>query len=148
MEPVQARSYTVDARSTDTFGRVLCHARTHHFIIDGPPHNGCPGEELTPAESFLAGVAACGVELVEAIAREDRIPLKSARVEIVGTIDRSNPVRSDLTVFNQVTLRVQLSGVPQNVGQDLVDRFKRRCPLFGSVAVATPDVIVVVECAP
>ena len=54
----EVRGYTVQARSTDTFGRVLCHTRNHHFIVDGPVQNGCPGEALTPAELFLAGIAA------------------------------------------------------------------------------------------
>jgi hypothetical protein len=44
------REYRAQARSTDAFGRVLCSAREHHFVIDGPIWNGCPGEELTPGE--------------------------------------------------------------------------------------------------
>ena len=58
MAQSQIRSYKVDARSTDTFGRVLCTARNHHFIVDGPVQNGCPGEAVNPGELFLAGVAA------------------------------------------------------------------------------------------
>jgi hypothetical protein len=51
---------------------VLCTARDQHFVIDGPVQNGCPGEAVTPPEAFLTGVAACGVELVQVIAREPR----------------------------------------------------------------------------
>ena len=36
------RQYEARAVSTDTFGRVLCSARNHHFVIDGPEQNGCP----------------------------------------------------------------------------------------------------------
>ncbi len=61
--------YDVQALSTDIFGRVLCSARNHHFVVDGPVQNGCPGEAITPAEMFLGGVAACGVELMQVIAR-------------------------------------------------------------------------------
>src|SRR6185312_17291974 len=57
------REYDVAARSTDVFGRVACSARNHHFIVDGPVQNGCPGEEITPVEVFLTAIAACGVEL-------------------------------------------------------------------------------------
>src|SRR6185437_3147777 len=57
------RQYDVTAASTALFGRVMCGARNHHIIVDGPEQNGCPGEEITPAELFLAGVACCGVEL-------------------------------------------------------------------------------------
>ena len=63
----EVRQYELQARSTETFGRVLCSARTHHFVVDGPLQNGCPGEAITPAELFLSGVAACGVELVQAV---------------------------------------------------------------------------------
>ena len=35
--PQAIREYEVHARSTDVFGRVLCNARDHHFIIDLHP---------------------------------------------------------------------------------------------------------------
>jgi uncharacterized OsmC-like protein len=120
------RGYTVRAGSTDTFGRVLCSSRDHHFIVDGPVQNGCPGEAVTPAELFLAGVAACGVELVQVIAKEQQMPLGAVAVNITGMIDRSNPVRRDVTVFNAVHLRFHLNGVTPAQGTDLVERFKGR----------------------
>ncbi len=121
-----AARYEVAARSTDVFGRVLCSAREHHFVIDGPVQNGCPGEELTPAEAFLAGVAACAVELIHVFAREEELPLRSVGAEIEGDLDRDNPVRTDLTVFNRVLLRVGLDGVEASDGERLVERFKGR----------------------
>lgn len=119
-------SYTVQARSTDTFGRVLCNTRNHHFIVDGPVQNGCPGEAVTPAELFLTGIAACGVELLQVIAREEQFPLQAVNVEIAGALDRSNPVRRNVTVFNSVQLRFNLKGVTQAQGGALIDRFKGR----------------------
>ncbi|SRR5687768_4809285 len=121
----EVRGYTVHARSTETFGRVLCNARNHHFIVDGPVQNGCPGEAITPAEIFLAGIAACGVELVQAIGRDQQLA-PAVKVEIEGTLDRSNPVRRDVTVFNSVRLRFNLTGVTQTQGADLIERFKGR----------------------
>jgi uncharacterized OsmC-like protein len=120
------RGYTVYARSTDTFGRVQCNARNQHFIVDGPIQNGCPGEAITPAELFLAGIAACGVELVQVIARERELAPSRISVEIEGAIDRANPVRSDLSVFNYVHLRFRLAGVTRAQGNDLIERFKGR----------------------
>ncbi len=122
----EVRGYTVHARSTDTFGRVLCSSRNQHFIVDGPVQNGCPGEAITPAELFLAGVAACGVELLQVIAREQQLPLNEISVDIAGTIDRSNPVRRDVTVFNAVHLRFHLKGVTEAQGTALIERFKGR----------------------
>jgi uncharacterized OsmC-like protein len=120
------RTYAVKARSTDTFGRVLCNARDQHFVVDGPAQNGCPGEAVGPGELFLAGVATCGVELVQVMAKDQQLPLRSIAVEIEGSMDRSNPVRSDVTVFNSVHLRFRLSGVSEAQGADLITRFKGR----------------------
>ena len=99
--PMVLREYDVEARSTDVFGRVLCSARDHHFIVDGPVQNGCPGEELTPPEIFLAAVAACGVELVHVIARDQGASIDGVRLAVHGVVDRGNQPRTDVTVFNQ-----------------------------------------------
>jgi uncharacterized OsmC-like protein len=53
----------------------------------------CPGEALTRGEAFLAAVAACGVELVEVIARDDGHQLGEVGVEVHGLVDREHPVR-------------------------------------------------------
>ena len=121
----EVRGYTVQARSTRTFGRVPCSTRNHHFIVDGPVQNGCPGEAITPAELFLAGIAACGVELVQVIGREEGLA-PEIRVEIEGAVDRANPVRKDVTVFNYVRLRFALDGVSRAQGENLIERFKGR----------------------
>jgi uncharacterized OsmC-like protein len=114
------RRYGVRAGSTDTFGRVLCSVREHHFVVDGPIHNGCPGEEVTPAEFFLAGIASCGVELVQVFAREGDVALGAVNASVDGEIDYGNPLRPDVTLFNTV------EGVTAEEGEVLVERFKRR----------------------
>lgn len=126
MSQSDLREYEVFAQSTDTFGRVLCRCRNHHFVVDGPVQNGCPGEAVTPAEIFLSGVAACGVELLQVIAKSQELPLKAARVAITGVMDRSRPVRSDLALFNTVRLSFSLSGVTREQGAELVEAFKGR----------------------
>lgn len=120
------REYAAEARSTPTFGRVLCSARTHHFIIDGPVANGCPGEELTPPEAFLAGVASCGVELVQVIAREQAVPVGDVSVRIHAVVDRSRPVRPDVTLFNSVRLRFTVAGIPKDRAGGLIEQFQKR----------------------
>lgn len=126
MAQTDLRETSVKARTTETFGRVLCSARNHHFIVDGPVRNGCPGEALTPPELFLSGVASCGVELVHVIAKDQKVQLEAVHVEITGTIDRANPVRSDLMLFNSVRLRFDLKGVSEEQGKQLIEDFKRR----------------------
>lgn len=123
---MNVREYSASAQSTDTFGRVLCIARNHYFINDGPVQNGCPGEAVTPPEAFLASVAACGVELAQVIARELSLPSPSVRVQIEGKVDRDHPVRPDVTLFNEVRLRFAVGGVTHAQAVELVERFKRR----------------------
>lgn len=143
--PSDLRQFEVRARTSDTFGRVICGCRTLHFVADGPIQNGCPGEAITPAELFLSGVAACGIELLQVIARERGVPLETAQVTIAGTIDRSRPVRPDLSLFNSVRLKFILTGVTRELGAELVGAFQARCPLYGTVKAATPDVQVEIE---
>jgi uncharacterized OsmC-like protein len=119
------RAYDVAARSTDVFGRVLCNARDHHFIVDGPVQNGCPGEEITPVEQFLASIAAC-VELVHVIARDTNVPLHRVAVRIHGEVDRAKQARTDLTTLNSVRLDFTLWGTDGAQAAALVEGFKRR----------------------
>lgn len=120
------REYDVSARSTDVFGRVLCGARDHHFVVDGPVQNGCPGEEITPVELFLASVAACGVELIHVIARGDNVGLTRVAVDVHGWVDRSKQARTDVTTLNSMHLDVTLWGVNDAQAGALVEGFKRR----------------------
>jgi uncharacterized OsmC-like protein len=120
------RLYAAHARSTDTFGRVLCSTRDQHFVVDGPVQNGCPGEAVTPGELFLSSVASCGVELVQVFARQDEVPLRSVQVEISGELDLDDPVRSDVTVFRSVHLDFTLDGASDDQAELLVKRFKGR----------------------
>jgi len=120
------REYEARAVSTDTFGRVMGSARNHHFVVDGPVQNGCPGEAITPAELFLSGVAACGVELVQVLAKSEGIPLAGVAVDIRGTMDRGRQRRKDVSLFNSVDLRFRMKGISEQQGRRLVDLFKGR----------------------
>jgi uncharacterized OsmC-like protein len=139
------REYRAEARSTDVFGRVLCNAREQHFVIDGPVWNGCPGEALTPGEAFLAGVAACGVELAQVIAAEDGLALGAVSVGIEGVVDREHPVREDLTVFNRVRMHFTVEGVSDEQAKSVVERVAQRCPLYGSVAASAGEFDVEIQ---
>jgi uncharacterized OsmC-like protein len=124
--PQPIREYEIRARSTDVFGRVMCSARDHHFIVDGPVQNGCPGEEVTPPELFLSAVAACGVELLHVIARDQSVPITRVGLTVTGTVDRGNQPRTDVTLFNTVRLRFTIGGTDAAQAAALVEGFKRR----------------------
>ena len=122
----EVRQYELQAHSTETLGRVLCSARTHHFVVDGPLQNGCPWEAITPGELFLSGVDACGVELVQVLARAQQVPLQAATVAIRAVLDPSKRVRSEVSLFNAVWLHFHLKGVTREQGSQLIEAFKRR----------------------
>ena len=124
--PEDIREYDVSAKSTDVFGRVLCSARNHHFVVDGPVQNGCPGEAITPVELFLSGVATCGVELIHVLAKQQSLPLSGVQVSIHAMMDRSKPVRQDFTLFNSVRLSFLLKGVSEEEGSRLIEGFRGR----------------------
>jgi uncharacterized OsmC-like protein len=126
MAEAPIRRYTVQAQSSGTFGRVLVNARDQHLVVDGPVQNGCPGEAIGPAELFLSGVATCGVELIEVLAKDSNVPLRKVTASIEAEQDPAKRAREDVSTFTAVRLKLLLSGVDQAQAQDLVDRFKRR----------------------
>jgi hypothetical protein len=92
-------------------------------------------------------VASCGVELMQMLAKrsEPPVPLQGVTIEIYGMVDRDNPVRPDVTLFNLVQLEITLKGVTEEQAAELVAGYTSRCPLFGTVTTATPDVQVSVR---
>lgn len=111
----------VRSHTTNVPGRSINSARTHHFVIDEPPSMGGPGEELTPAEVFLAGVSGCGVLLVESFARKDNVPLKGVVARIQGKRRKEDPA-----TFVGIDLAFEVRGVDQKQAEALVEKFKGR----------------------
>jgi hypothetical protein len=79
---------------------------------------------------------------VQVFAKDKKISLGSATGTISATLDRSNQPRSEVTLFNSVRLDIALGGVTQDEGHELVRAFQARCPLYGTLAVATPNLEV------
>jgi uncharacterized OsmC-like protein len=111
----------VVSSSSATPGRAVNQVRNHQLVIDEPTHLGGPGEEITPAEAFLAGVSACGVLLVQGRARDTRVRLDRVEATIEGVRHRS-----DTSVFQRIDMRFRLSGPSQAEAVDLVEHYKRR----------------------
>jgi len=142
-EPSTVRRYAVQAATAPVFGRVLASARHHHLVVDGPVQNGCPGEAVTPAELLFMAVATCGVELMQVIARDGGIPLERVAITIDAFVDRERQPRTDRTHFNEVRLHATLQGPTREQARELVEGFQRRCPIYGTVATATPGGVIV-----
>ena len=109
----------VQSASTATPGRAVNQVRSHQLVIDEPTHLGGPGEQITPAEAFLAGVSACGVLLVQGKARDSGVRLD--RVEVIIEAVRH---RRDTSVFQRIDIGFRLSGPTQDEAIVLVDHYK------------------------
>ena len=109
----------VHSASTATPGRAVNEIRTHQLVIDEPTHLGGPGEQITPAEAFLAGISACGVLLVQGAARDSAVRLDQVDVTIEATRHRS-----DTSIFQRIDMRFRLSGPSPPQAVDLVEYYK------------------------
>lgn len=107
---------TVTSTSTETKGRTLNTARHNHFVIDSPSG---PGEAVSTGESFLAGIAACGVTLVQGAAVAEGIELRRLSVDITSFRLPSNPYD-----FDRVEVRFTYSGPNEAEAGRLTDTWK------------------------
>jgi len=112
----RVRSSTIPGRP----GRSLNSARTNHFIIDEPTYAGGAGEAITPGEAFLAGIAACGVMVLESAARRAGTPFERAEAEIDGVRLKDRPAD-----FQRIDLRFEVTGPTRDQAEALVDVYRQ-----------------------
>ena len=117
-EPTLA--YSVRSYSTGTLGRAICNARNHHWVADDPG-----GDEVGAGELFLSGISACAVNMIERIANEDEIPLDWMDVSVEAYRD-PDAEPSERTVYDDIKIHLQMWGVSDDDGDNLVDIWKRR----------------------
>jgi uncharacterized OsmC-like protein len=129
-------AYKVRSYSTGTHGRAICNARTHHFVADDSG-----GEAVGAGELFLSGVAACAVNMIGRLAKEQSIPLQWMDVSVEAYRDPSKAA-GEVTVYDAIRVHLEMWGVDKAHAEGLVMTWKRRCPLYGSVATATADTTV------
>ena len=132
-------AYKVHSYSTGTHGRAICNARTHHFVSDD-----VGGDAVGAGELFLSGVSACAVNMVERLAKQDQIPLQWMDVSVEAY---RNPDKKpgELTLFDAIRVHFEMWGIQAEQAEELVETWKRRCPLYGSVATATEDTTVTLQ---
>ncbi len=134
MSEVEFRTLMARSYSSGTPGRAICNSRNHHFIADQ-----FDGDEVTAGEYFLTGLTACAVNMIERIATESEFPLRGLDVQAEGVYVRNQETDS-YTLFHSVEMRFQFKGVSEEQAETLVAIYHKRCPLYGTVATAIPDV--------
>jgi uncharacterized OsmC-like protein len=143
---VTASSYT---QLSNIPGRAVASARGHHIIVDSPPTLNGPNEELNPVDILLIALGTCATFICETAAREAGIPLDALDVDVAGDFDPrgicGEPVESGIQAFR---VRINLSGPNEDQAQFLVESFRKRCPVYGTLSKAAPiEVDVVLKTA-
>ena len=133
MSKVEFRTFTARSYSSGTPGRAICNSRNHHFIADE-----FGGDEVTAGEYFLTGLTACAVNLLERVAQELDIQLQRLDVRANGTYER-NQGTEPCTLFRTIQMEFQFTGISDDDAESLVATYHKRCPLYGTMAAATPD---------
>lgn len=110
--------YDVRSMSTETVGRTLNSARNNHFVIDSPSG---PGEALLTGEAFIAGIAACGVTLIQSIAKERGVTVGPITADVGVIRLKSQPVD-----INRMDVRFEFRDTPRQLAEELVEGWKSR----------------------
>jgi uncharacterized OsmC-like protein len=79
--------------------------------------------------------------MVERIARQDQIALHWMDVSVEAYRDPDKHP-GEITVFDAIRVHFEMWGIQPEQAEGLVESWKRRCPLYGSVATATEDTTV------
>ncbi|MGH7331572.1 MAG: OsmC family protein [Candidatus Rokuibacteriota bacterium] len=110
---------TIRSVSSGTLGRAVSQARDARLVLDSSSRP--QPDALTNSEAFLAGIASCGVTLIEMHAQETGVPLQRMSVTIEGTRTAADPAR-----FASVAMRFELAGVSQAQAEQLVETYRGR----------------------
>ena len=121
--------YSATSKTTDVLGRTLNSARTNHWVIDSPSG---PAEAVSTGESFMAGIAACGVSLIEHHAARNQLPFGTLSVDIEGA-------RTDVSWpdFDWINVHFTFTGISEDQAGSLVEVWKGNCPLYRAVVKGT-----------
>ena len=120
---------SVCSQTSGVIGRSRSRAHDATLTLDSSSRPKPDG--FTNSEAFLGGVSSCGVTMIEMYAEENGIPLKGTTVTIKGSR------HADVTHYESVHMHFELSGVSQEQAEELVRMYQGRCPLYGTLVMAT-----------
>lgn len=109
---------SVTSVSTATKGRVINSARHNHWVIDSPSG---PGEAVSTGESFLAGLSACAVTLVQGVAAADGVALGPLAVDVASYRVPDKPYD-----YDHIDVTFRYEGLAQAEAERLTGLWKER----------------------
>ena len=121
--------YSVASKTTDVAGRTLNSARTNHWVIDSPSG---PHEAVSTGESFMAGIAACAVSLVEMHTVRNSLPFGTLHVAV-------DAVRTDESwpEFSNIDVHFTYTGIDDDQAASYTTLWTENCPLYLAVSKGT-----------
>lgn len=129
-------------------GRAVTRIRDRNLLVDDPDtpeYDNGPGEEPGAAELFVAGITTCAALMIERIARAEDISYGSCSVRMEASRDMKAPRERGPQALDSARVHFTWSGISAEHAAYLTEEFQVRCPLYGSVAIATPDTVVTHE---
>ncbi|NYT24967.1 OsmC family protein [Alcaligenaceae bacterium] len=128
----------VETRSTGVPGIWLSQARTQTLLSGATPANGGSGNTWLAGELLLASLNTCATSLLHAAAAEKGLALSSLRIAAESERDPDRPDH-----YARVHLGFTLGGVEEAQARELVEYFKRECPIYGTVSRGAPVSVAV-----
>lgn len=111
----EARSYSMGIA-----GRSICNARNHHWVAENTG-----GEAVGAGELFCASIAACAVNMVEMIAKNEARPLAGMEVKVGAYRDSDTPP-GDVSLYDAVRVEFEMWGVSHEDAKFFVKAWKQR----------------------
>jgi len=129
--------------------RTDCRAGVHTVVIDQPKEAGGTGAGPTPLDYQLLALGGCIAAIGRIVAMQKRLPVKTIRVRVEGTIDTDALLgkRADLRVgFSSVTAQVSVDAeMSRQEKEQFVAEVERRCPISDNLQHETPVRVVLAE---
>lgn len=130
---------TAMSELTHRAGRGIASARTHRWVVDSPPPLGGPNEEINPLDLLLSALTTCGMFVCETAARERGFGLTGVQASVEADFDprgvRGEDVDPKIQAFR---LTLAMAGVDRQQAAELVEAFRRRCPVYTTLVAAAP----------
>lgn len=111
----EARSYSVGIA-----GRSICNARDHHWVAE---NSG--GKAVGAGELFCASIAACAVNMVETIAKNENRALSGMEVNVAAYRD-FDKAGGEVSLYDAVRIDFEMWGVSQEDAKFFVKAWKQR----------------------
>lgn len=141
------KSYRVEARSDEAF-QVTVQTGEHILQVDQPLFAGGANAGATPIDHLFAALAGCVATTARIMAKQKKLNLNGMDISVEGSLDL------DIIAGKSSDTRPGIAGitVTMSLDSDMSDReqagfieeLQRRCPVYDTLAGATPIELAVV----